>query len=135
MAKHWVLALLHKEGDSYGIHFPDYPGAVSGGVSFDDAVKRGASTLLFHIQGLVDDGEDIPVPAEKDAAIRRAIPEIDNGAMPALIEVDFPGRSVRINISMDEGLLGQVDKAARFAGESRSAFLANAVRDRLRAAS
>lgn len=131
MSKYWVLALLHREGDAFGIHFPDYPGVISGGESFDDAVNRGANTLGFHLRGIIDDGDDIPTPRPQDVAVRAASKEINEGAMPALIEIDFPGRAVRINISMEEGLLSQIDRAAKSQGESRSAFLAEAARARL----
>lgn len=132
MAKAYVLALVHKEGEAYGISFPDYPGAVSGGGSFEEAINRGANLLVFHLQGMAEDGDPIPAPSSADEAVRAAAKEISEGAMPALIEVEFPGKAVRINISMEEGLLSRVDKAASAGGQSRSAFLAEAARARLR---
>jgi hypothetical protein len=50
-----------------------------------------------------------------------------------LVPVDLPGRSVRKNITMDEGLLGKIDRAARASGSTRSGFLAEAARAWLRA--
>ncbi|GGA45966.1 type II toxin-antitoxin system HicB family antitoxin [Pelagibacterium lentulum] len=134
MAKHYVLALLHKEDGAYGISFPDYPGVISGGTTFNDAVNRGANTLVFHLQSLAEDGLEIQLPrdAPEDAIAEMTEEEFAN-AMPALIEIDFPGKSVRVNVSIEEGLLGQIDNAARMTGESRSAFLARAARERLRA--
>jgi metal-responsive CopG/Arc/MetJ family transcriptional regulator len=41
---------------------------------------------------------------------------------------------VRVNISMDSTLLDAVDRAADAAGQSRSAYLAEAVRERIRRA-
>lgn len=131
MAKHFVLALVHKDGDTYGISFPDYPGVISGGDSFDEAVNRGANTLVFHFQGLVDDGEIVPMPTTPENAVVSAHAELTAGAMPALIEIEFPGRSQRINISVEEGLLKQIDNAAKAAGETRSGWLASSARARL----
>ncbi|MCJ2060663.1 type II toxin-antitoxin system HicB family antitoxin [Methylobacterium sp. J-048] len=54
-------------------------------------------------------------------------------AMVALIQVELPGRAVRVNISMEEGLLRRIDRAAEATGESRSAFLAQAAKARLSA--
>jgi len=133
MSKHFVLALLHKENGRFGIHFPDYPGVISGGASFDEAVNRGANTLSFHLRGMAEDGDEIPEPTSADDAVRNAADAISDGAMPALIQIEFPGRSVRINISVEEGLLSQIDRAAAVAGMSRSAFLASAALSRLAA--
>jgi metal-responsive CopG/Arc/MetJ family transcriptional regulator len=49
-----------------------------------------------------------------------------------LVPVEMPGRSVRTNITLDEGLLARLDAAATAEGMSRSGFIAQAVRDRLR---
>ncbi|MBX4941155.1 type II toxin-antitoxin system HicB family antitoxin [Rhizobium binae] len=134
MAKHYVLALLHKENDVFGISFPDYPGVISGGDTFDQAVNKGASALSFHLYGMAEDGDEISLPPPQEQAVRNATSEIDNGALPAFIEIEFPGKSVRINVSVEEGLLSQIDKAAARIGQSRSAFLADAARSRLRSA-
>ena len=83
---------------------------------------------------MAEDGDTIPRPQPADAAVRAAVDDIEDGAMPALIEVEFPGRALRVNISMEEGLLSRVDRAASASGQSRSAFLADAARERLRKA-
>jgi len=46
--------------------------------------------------------------------------------VPALI----PGKAVRVNITIDEALLEQIDRAAAAGGSNRSAFLADAARDK-----
>jgi predicted RNase H-like HicB family nuclease len=132
MAKQYVLALVNKENGVFGIHFPDYPGCVSGGSTFEEAVSRGANALVFHLQGMADDGDPISAPRQAEEALASVRDELADGAMPAIIEVEFPGRAVRVNISIEEGLLSQVDKAATSSGQSRSAFLADAARVRLR---
>ena len=136
MAKEVVLALIHEDeaSGSFGVSFPDYPGCISGGDDFAQALERGRSTLAFHLQGMAEDGDEIPRPTEAKAALKAAADEIEEGALPSLLEIDFPGRAVRVNISMEEGLLSQVDRAAAAGGQSRSAFLADAARMRLRSA-
>lgn len=128
MAKHIVLALIHEENGIFGISFPDYPGCVSGGASMDEAVSKGHQALGFHLQGMVDDGDEVPEPSKISVAYQKASEEIAAGATPMALEVDFPGRAVRINISIEEGLLKQIDRAARTAGKNRSAFLSDAAR-------
>jgi len=44
-----------------------------------------------------------------------------------LARVELPGRAVRLNITMDEGLVAAIDKVAN----NRSSFLADAARDAL----
>jgi len=41
------------------------------------------------------------------------------------------GRTVRVNISMDKGLVDQIDQAASARGLTRSAFLAQAAREKI----
>jgi hypothetical protein len=51
-------------------------------------------------------------------------------AVPLLIE---SGRSVRANISMDQGVLDAIDTAAEARGLTRSSFLASAAIEKIRA--
>jgi metal-responsive CopG/Arc/MetJ family transcriptional regulator len=52
----------------------------------------------------------------------------------ALVPLILPGgKSVRANLSLDEGLLAAIDEAARLQGVTRSAFLAAAARDKIKA--
>ena len=39
---------------------------------------------------------------------------------------------MRVNVSLDEGLLARIDKAAARAGQTRSGFLASAARERIK---
>jgi len=49
-----------------------------------------------------------------------------------LVPAEVPGRSVRANVTVDEGLLARLDAAAAAEGMSRSGYIAQAVRERLR---
>jgi predicted RNase H-like HicB family nuclease len=116
-----------------GISFPDFPGAVAGGASLDEALRRGREGLAFHIESMDEVGEALP--RVRDVAEIRADAEfakdIVGAAMVALVDVDLPGRAVRLNISMDEHLVARVDQAASASGETRSGYIANAVRARI----
>ncbi|HEY4115844.1 MAG TPA: type II toxin-antitoxin system HicB family antitoxin, partial [Rhizomicrobium sp.] len=56
------------------------------------------------------------------------------GAVVVAVDVDLPGKSVRVNISLEEHLLEAIDRAAGSAGQSRSAFLADAAQRRIKSA-
>jgi len=127
-----VIALVHEEQGRYGISFPDFPGCVSGGKSLDEAVSRGAAALAAHAQALLEGGDPLPRLRSMEELRRDATFKEDaQGAIITAVPVDLPGRSVRLNISMDEHLVAAIDRAASQAGQSRSAFLAAAARRRI----
>lgn len=130
-----AYAIIHEETGQYGISFPDFPGCIAAGQSEEEAIRRGTEALNFHVEGMVEDKDPLPM--------LRTIAEIRDDASLAddlhdgvltLVPFDLPGKSVRINISMDENLLDSVDRDASRRGQSRSAYLADAVKSRLRGA-
>jgi|SRR5579864_4128768 len=128
-----VVGLVHEENGSYGISFPDFPGAVSAAKSPDEAIARGRDTLAFHVQGMVEDGEEVPelrslAQLVKDRTFRRD----SKDAVVVMVPLDLPGKTVRINVSMDQKLIEAIDRAADMMGSNRSAYLADAARERLR---
>lgn len=125
-----VVALIHEEDGVFGISFPDFPGCVSTADSLDDVIARGAVALAFHVEGMVEDGEALPVLRSADD-VRRA--EDAEGAIIAAVPVDLPGKSVRVQITMDEHLLSALDRSAKASGATRSGKIAEAVRASLRA--
>ena len=127
-----VVALIDGRPGAYGIAFPDFPGCVAGGASVDETLRRGREGLAFHIESMAEVGEALP--RVRDISEIRADPEFAEdfaGAMVALVDVDLPGRALRLNISMDEHLVARVDQAATASGESRSGYIAVAVRARI----
>ena len=57
------IALVHKdEGTSYGVSFPDVPGCVSAGDTFEQAVANAAEALAGHFALMKTDGDPIPAP-------------------------------------------------------------------------
>ena len=57
------IALVHKdEGTSYGVSFPDVPGCISAGDTFEDAVANAAEALAGHLALMHADGDAIPRP-------------------------------------------------------------------------
>jgi len=61
------IAIIHKDGKSdFGVSFPDFPGCVTAGKTLSEAKDNAAETLEFHIEGMKEDGEDIPAPSDLD---------------------------------------------------------------------
>ena len=58
------IGLIHKDVDSdFGVSFPDFPGVITAGTTLDDARAMAEEALLFHIEGIVEDGQTIPEPS------------------------------------------------------------------------
>lgn len=129
-----VVMLVHQEDGRFGASFPDFPGAITVAGDLDTLYRKAAEMLAFHVAGMAEDGEEAPRLRGLDELRGDPGFQEDSGdAMIALVQVELPGRAVRVNISMEEGLLRRIDRAAEATGESRSAFLAQAAKARLSA--
>lgn len=128
------VAFVHKDPDSiYGVSFPDFPGCIAAEDTLEAVLESASDALAFHVRGMLADGEDIPDARSADEIA--ADPELEEdrvGAMVALIPlVRDLGSTTRINVSLDLGLLEAIDSAARQRKQTRSAFIASAVRKEL----
>ena len=129
MASNYTVALIHGERGAYGISFPDFPGAASGGSTVDEAVSRGKATLDFHVTGMVEDGESLPLLRDLEAMrLDDQFQDDSKDAAVVLVPVELPSKAVRVNLSIEERLLDAIDREAKAVGMSRSAFLATAAR-------
>jgi hypothetical protein len=99
----------------------------SGGDTLEEALIQAPKGLRFHVEAmLADDGDVIPAPTPFEALL--SDPQ-DKGLFPFVAEVPTErAKSVRLNISLDERLVGDIDRFADRAGKTRSAFLADAAR-------
>ena len=123
----YYIATIHKEEESvFGVSFHDFPGCVSFGETLDEAAKNAHEALQLHIEGMLEDGERIPQPSTLEEASAAA----EDAQAFIVVAARFPeqSRSIRVNITMNEHLLSQIDDEAHRLGMKRSAFLAEAAR-------
>jgi hypothetical protein len=81
---------------------------------------------------MIEDGDELPLPRSlEELGKDRVFREDAKGAAIVMVPLDVPGRSLRVNISMDENLIDAIDRAAKAAGQNRSSYLADAARSRL----
>lgn len=119
--------VIHKDkATDYGVIVPDLPGCYSAGDSVDEALSNAIEAIECHIEGLLVDGEPIPKaqPIERHQRRREFA-----GAIWAMVDVDvskLSGNVRRINITLPERVLTQIDSFATKHGETRSGFLAHA---------
>src|SRR5262245_4353826 len=126
-----VVAMIHYEGDAYGVSFPDFPGCTTVADDLDSAVAKAAEVLAFHAEGLAEDG---PLPRPRSLSELKSDPDFCEDAKDAvlvLVPYEPPTRAVRINITLEESLLARIDRAADAASETRSGYLASAARLRM----
>ncbi|TPG53299.1 ribbon-helix-helix protein, CopG family [Roseomonas nepalensis] len=129
MATRYYPAILERVPDGYSVYFPDLDGCVSHGATTEDAAREAEQALALHLRGMIEDGEAIPDPTPLESVERD--PEVEEFAR-ILVRAELPGRAVRLNISLEEGLLAAIDAAASQQGKNRSGFLADAARAAIR---
>ncbi len=124
---HSYIGLVRKEPDTaYGIDFPDFPGLVSGGDTLDECLASGREGLQAHVQFMLDEGMAIPEPSPLETIL--ADPD-SRDALAVLVELPpVKGKAVRVNITLDEYLLADIDRAAAAREMNRSNFLALSAR-------
>ncbi len=135
MTTKYYLGIVEKDADSaYGMWFPDMPGCFPATDEFDNLPRVAAEVLRQHVEALESNGRPVPTPrspsevmADKD--VRKAVRA---GATTLLVPLlADPGRTVRVNVTVERGLLEQIDEAADARGLTRSAFLAQAAREKI----
>ena len=90
------MGLVHKEIDSdYGVSFPDLPGCITAGRTLEEVREMAAEALALHLEGLAEDGDEIPAPSSADAILAHpdacdAMAFIVVEALPARMAVAVP---------------------------------------------
>jgi predicted RNase H-like HicB family nuclease len=121
------IGLIHKDAKSdYGVSFPDFPGAVTAGTSLDDARNMAEEALALHIEGLVEDGEAIPEPSTLEAVMADPVNR-DGVAILVGVKTEAP-KAVRVNVTLPEDVLSEIDRFAENHGYTRSGFLTQAAK-------
>jgi predicted RNase H-like HicB family nuclease len=121
------IGLIHKDAESdYGVSFPDFPGLVTAGKSLDEARTMAEEALAFHIDSLVEDGDPIPEPSNLEE-IMSAPENRDGVAILVAAKTEAP-KAVRVNVTLPEDVLQQIDQFAEAHGYTRSGFLTQAAK-------
>lgn len=117
-------AIVERAGAGFSVFFPDLPGCTSAGPTIHQAVLNAEDALAGHLLVSAQYGDDIADPTPLDQL--ESDPDVDEAAR-ILVRAERPGKSVRINITLDEGLIAAIDRVAK----NRSGFLAEAARHEL----
>ena len=130
-------AFIHKAPDTdYGVSFPDLPGCIAVGETIELAIESATEALAFHIEGMEEDGDKVPAPRSLDDIL--ADPGLaedrEDAVLASVPLIRDLGSTTRVNISIDYGLLHALDSEAKHRKQTRSAFIALAVRKEIQGA-
>lgn len=122
------IALIHKDaGSAFGASFPDLPGCISAADTLEEFRPMIEKALGFHIEGMIEDGYAVPEPVTFDE-ILKAEGYADAVAVMAVKSPMIAEATVRVNITLPEKTLAQIDRKAAAQGMSRSRFLVQAAK-------
>lgn len=122
MTKVYYPAVIDKDADSdFGVHFPDFPGCITAGYTIEEAILNAHEALAGHVDMMVADGDALPEPS----SLQDVIADNDLSTVAVtLAPIILPGKVKRVNVTLDEGLLSEIDTISN----NRSGFLAQAAR-------
>jgi predicted RNase H-like HicB family nuclease len=118
--------IVHKDPESaFGIHFPDVPLCFSAADEIEGLLPNAMEALAIS-----HEYKALPPPSTIEQVRNVSKEDIAEGAFILAVPlISIEGRTVRANITMDAGLLASLDAAAKQRKLTRSAYLAQLVRD------
>ncbi|MBC7951516.1 MAG: type II toxin-antitoxin system HicB family antitoxin [Rhodospirillaceae bacterium] len=119
-------AFMLRDDGKISVVFPDLPGCLTFSDSVTEAFLAAQEALEGHLAVMADEGMKIPEPSDL-LAVEPDEDEAPNLAAKVLVPVTVPGKTVRTNITIDEGLLELVDTITA----NRSQFFTEAARNEL----
>ena len=126
------VGVLDGSGDVWGVRIPDIPGCVGAGATVEAAISDATTALRDVAEYKSKGGFQLPTPTS--AAEVLASGEMSPGEAVVMIPLLLDaGRTVRANLTLDAGLLADIDQAAGQRGITRSAFMASAAREKIAA--
>lgn len=111
-------ALIDGEAGAYGVTFPDLPGIAAMGKTLDEALLNAEEALRDYVIEAEKHNEAIVAPT--------AIENVDTPDGCGLVSIPmirFSGRSVRANLSLDEGVAAFIDGEAARRKMTRTAYV------------
>jgi len=57
--------VIEKAEHNYAAYVPDLPGCIATGETLEETERQIREAILFHIQGLREDGQPVPQPTSK----------------------------------------------------------------------
>jgi hypothetical protein len=100
----------------------------------EEALDNATEALSEWVADEIADGRGVPIARSYVELLKASEYGLGQGGMVAFVPLLLEtGKLARANISLDAGLLSDIDEAAARRGVTRSAFLAAAARDKIKA--
>ena len=113
MKKITYLAVFEPDSGGYSVYFPDLPGCISYGETFEAARQEAEDALGLHLYGLEKDGDPIPPPSEYPAIDPETTKEYMVSPVtvfPELVRNDLDNRRVKTNVTIPAWLKEEAEK-------------------------
>ncbi len=89
--------------NNYGAYVPDVPGCISTGQTWDEMQAMIREALVFHIEGLLEDGEPLPAPRMSiDDAIAHHSEPIPEDVLSSYAEFGEPAPTLSTRFELVE---------------------------------
>ena len=127
-----ALVEFDDEIGTYGVIIPDIPGFSSGGDTYEEAIRNATEGLAFHLEGMIEDGDEIPEPncweeiREKWDGWKDWTNLVQTYFI-AHIPIIPKSSEIPVVVSMDSDLVSRIDSVS----QNRSAFLISAAENML----
>ncbi len=122
--RNYIAVIKKDKSSDYAVIFLDFPTCVTAGKTLDEAQSMAEEALQFHIDGMIEDKEEIPNPSSLDDIKAK----YKKSEIFLVIPVKIPSKATRINITVDEKFLRKLDKYLENHDESRSSFFVSAAK-------
>ena len=111
-------AFVDGEAGAYGVTFPDLPGIAAMGETMDEALINAEEALRDYVTETERDGAPVTAasPLEK-------VPPPEGSTLVAIPLIRLSGRTVRANLTLDEGVVAFMDSEASRRRMTRKAFV------------
>lgn len=119
------IGIIHKdENSAYGITLPDFLGCFSAADTWEEIPAKIQEAIELYAEG--EDSFEPPVASSFEAVA--AMDEAKDGTL-IIADIDFDfldSKAVPVNITMPVYIRNRIDRAAKKAGMTRSAYLVKA---------
>jgi predicted RNase H-like HicB family nuclease len=130
--RHYIAVIERTKSGTYSAYFPDFAGCVTAGDDLEEVLANAREALAFHVEGMREDGTEVPEPGA-GGKVKKESPSDTLALIPLEGPIE-PQRFERINITLEAGLLGRIDRAAKETAQTRSGFLSTIARRELETA-
>jgi len=121
------IGLIHKAADGeFGVTFPDFPAVTTAGATLDEARSAAQEALALHIAGRAENSEAMPLPSTLEDIM--SDPNNRGGVAILMCIKTEQARAIRVNVTMPEDVLTELDRYAATHGFTRSRLLTQAAK-------